>query len=288
MLEVLRIGTRIIALPVIHGSGDFTEVRRFMLDHKFDCVAVPLPPSFRDDVLASLEWLPTATIVTQREGLEYTRQWSPESEVEGEEDDPAISYVPIDPCQPVIAALRIARGEHLACEFIDLETSRFEPLSASLPDPYALKKVSVEQFAASMLPSIPPPNVGQPEDRVRYMADQLRRLEQRHESILFVCSVLDWPWIRAAYADFDSCDLEDDIVEETEVYQPESKTLIFMLGELPFITGLYERARAELEDDENLSIDGVKELLLTARTAYLKDFRGLARGRLLLTCWRLA
>ncbi|MCP4189116.1 MAG: hypothetical protein GY768_00660 [Planctomycetaceae bacterium] len=288
MLDVLRLGERIITLPVIHGSGDFAlEVRRIMLDHEFSCVAVPLPPSFREDVLAGVESLPTATMVTQREDLDYGRPWTPESESTHDPEDPSISYVPIDPCQPVIAALRIARGEHLACEFIDLETSRFEPLSASLPDPYALKKVNVEQFAAAMLPSIPPPNPGQSEDRIRYMAGQLRQLEQRYESILFVCSVIDWPWIRAAYLDSKKYELENDLVQETEIYQPESNTLIFLMGELPFITGLYERARAELEDDENLSIDGVKELLLTAREAYRNEFRGRARKitpHLLSTC----
>ena len=55
------------------------------------------------------------------------------------------------------------------------------------------------------------------------------------------------------------------------------KTLFFMLGELPFITGLYEKARAELEDDENLSVDGVKELLITARDRYKKDLKKQAR-----------
>ena len=65
MLDVLRLGERIITLPVIHGSGDFAlEVRRIMLDHEFSCVAVPLPPSFREDVLAGVESLPTATMVT--------------------------------------------------------------------------------------------------------------------------------------------------------------------------------------------------------------------------------
>ncbi|MDG2382567.1 MAG: hypothetical protein P8N76_12935 [Pirellulaceae bacterium] len=288
MLDVLRLGERIVVLPVIHGSGDFAlEVRRIMLDHEFRCVAVPLPPSFREDVLAGVDSLPTTTMITQREGLDYGRPWSPDAELENDEEDPSISYVPIDPCQPVIAALRIARGEHLACEFIDLETARFESFSASLPDPYALKKVSVEQFAAAMLPSIPPPDKGQLEDRIRYMAGQLRQLEQQYESILFVCSVIDWPWIRAAYLDSLQCNVENDSVQETEVYQPESKTLIFLMGELPFITGLYERARADLEDDENLSIDGVKELLLTAREAYRNDFRGRARKitpHLLATC----
>jgi hypothetical protein len=52
---------------------------------------------------------------------------------------------------------------------------------------------------------------------------------------------------------------------------------LFLLGELPFITGLYERARFELDDDENLSIDGVKELLLASRERYEADLKSLAR-----------
>jgi hypothetical protein len=67
------------------------------------------------------------------------------------------------------------------------------------------------------------------------------------------------------------------LVEETTLYQPDERTLLFMLGELPFITGLYERARSELEDDENLSIDGVKELLITARQRYKRDLARRAR-----------
>ena len=40
---------------------------------------------------------------------------------------------------------------------------------------------------------------------------------------------------------------------------------MFLFGELPYITGLYERARSELEDDEDLQLDGVKELLIAAQ-----------------------
>ena len=48
-------------------------------------------------------------------------------------------------------------------------------------------------------------------------------------------------------------------------YAVDPKTLIFALGELPYITGLYERGRRELLPDDNLSVDGVKELVLDAR-----------------------
>ena len=107
--------------------------------------------------------------------------------------------MPIDPCQGVIAALRTARGERIARAFIDLETPRFEPVTGSFPDPYALKRVKPERFAAAVLAAVPPPVPGQNAERIAWMAARLRELETRYRSILFVCSILDWPWIRDAY-----------------------------------------------------------------------------------------
>src|SRR6185312_11064844 len=116
----------------------------------YDCVAVPLPPSFQEDVEAAVERLPAISVVVQRDAADG------ESEAE-----PGFSYVPIDPCQGVIAALRTARGERIAREFIDLETPRFVSVTGAFPDPYALKRVSPERFAAAMLASVPPPPSGQ-------------------------------------------------------------------------------------------------------------------------------
>jgi hypothetical protein len=283
--DVLSLSNRILCLPVIHGSGDFALlVRRVMLERRFDCVAVPLPPSFQSQVERGIEMLPSPTIVTQSEAPRYVTEWTPDadredSELEGDQPGelPTHSYVPIDPCQSVIAALRSAMSEHVPRAFIDLETARFEPNTAVLPDAYALKKVAASQFATAVLPAIGRPKSRQIRDRITHMASRLRQMEERYKSILFVCSLLDWPWIREAYVERREPRAEDDLVEEAELYQPEERTLLFMLGELPFITGLYERARAELEDDENLSIDGVKELLIAARQKYKADLRRRAR-----------
>jgi len=284
--QVLQLSSRITCLPVIHGSGEFAlAVRRLMLERSFECVAVPLPGSFQSEVERGIELLPTPTIVTQAEPTEYVTEWSPESDEDDDDSDledagegePAHSYVPIDPCQPVIAALRSAMSEHIPRAFIDLETARFVPNSAVLPDAYALKRVSPERFAAAVLPTIERPASQQVRDRIGHMATRLRQLEQKCQSILFVCSMIDWPWIREAYVEQTPVTAEDDLVEEATLYQPDEKTLLFMLGELPFITGLYERARAELEDDENLSIDGVKELLIAARQRYKDDLKRRAR-----------
>src|SRR3954469_18103444 len=181
--DFLRIGRRIRVLPIIHGSGDFAvRVREELLERPYDCVAVPLPPSFQEDVEAAIERLPTISVVAQ---------------LDADPEDAAVgfSYVPIDPCQGVIAGLRLALGERIAREFIDIETPRFEAQSGVFPDPYALKRVSPEGFAAAVLPAIPPPEPGQHARRIVAMAARLRELEGRYRSILLVFSLLDCAWI---------------------------------------------------------------------------------------------
>ncbi|MDZ4687595.1 MAG: hypothetical protein SH850_21190 [Planctomycetaceae bacterium] len=280
----LHFSPRITCLPIIHGSGDFAvEVRRRMLSQAFDCVAVPLPPSFQGAVERAIGHLPELSIVIQQEPRWTTPTfWEPDADREDDEDEPdgddrVASYVPIDPCQGVIAALRVAIEERVPRAFVDLETARFDVYAGVLPDPYALKQVATEKFAAAVLPSIPPLDKGQPQARAAHMARRLHELEQRYERILFVCSLLDWPWIREAYVEQRASHAEDDAVEETETYTIDPRTSLFVLGELPYITGLYERARAELDSDENLSVDGVKALVLAARDRYRKELGNRAR-----------
>ena len=251
--DFLTIGPRIRVMPIIHGSGDFAvRVREELLSRPYDCVAIPLPPSFQDDVEEAIERLPAISIVAQ---LDADR----------DDAETGFSFVPIDPCQGVIAALRTARGERIARAFIDMETPRFEAHHAVFPDPYALKRVSPAGFAAAVLPTIPPPRPGQHATRIAWMAARLRELEARHRAILLVCSLLDWPWIRDAYRRRRDAAEPDPFLAPIQTFGVDPATLIFALGELPFVTGLYERGRRELEPDDNLSVDGVKEMVLQAR-----------------------
>jgi hypothetical protein len=276
--DLFNFSDRVTAIPVIHGSGDFAvEVRRIMLAEKFDCLAVPLPPSFKQDVERAIGVLPVVTVVAQREASDFA--------VEGD-GEPSANFVPVDPCQPVVAAIRVAMGERMRREYVDLEVDAFVAYSAGFPDPYALKKLPLEKFVAATLPVIGRLPKGQPRARVRHMARRLVELEGKFKRVLFVCSLLDWPWVREAYnavrrAEDPAAEAglpgEGAEVEATEVFQPNEKNLLFCLGELPFITGLYEQARAELDDDEDLSVDGVKELLIAARERYKADLKKQAR-----------
>ncbi len=274
----LAISEKITALPVIHGSGDFAvEVRRIMLGTSFDCLAVPLPPSFQDDTEAAITQLPGVTMVVQDESTVFPPgEWNPDGDGQDDNDSRRASYVPIDPCQPVITALRIAIGEHIERAFVDPETNPWEPVAAVLPDAYALKRVDLEQFASALLPALPRPPEGQPVERIGHIAARLHELEQRHDSILLVCTLIDWPWIREAYQ-AGGCKAAEPHVKATMTCAVDPRTLAFVLGELPFVTGLYETARARLDDDNNLSVDGLKQLVLETRDRYQVELKSRAR-----------
>lgn len=270
--SVLKMSDRVVAIPVVHGSADFAlAVRDAILARRRDCIAVPLPPSFQPDVELAVEFLPEIHAVTQRCG----------------EDDDAFSYVPIDPCQPVIRALRMARHERIPTAFIDLEAPGFTAETDVFPDPYALKKISIEQFAAATLPALPPPAPGSLRDRrVRHMAHELRKLELEHENVLFVCSVLDWPWIRDAFVNLAPYPEEAPYFAPVEMHRVAPATLSFFLAELPWITWLYERVRQGFDEERSLGIDGVKELLLETRDRAVKRRKAL-ENRMTLTTMRL-
>lgn len=269
--EILKIGPRVTALPVVHGSGDFAwAVRHVMLSGKFDCLAVPIPASFADALESAILELPTPGLVIQREsGLLLADR--------DEDSQATASYVPVDPCQPVVAALRTAMGERLPRRYIDMETADFQPDTAVLPDAYALKRVPLPQFAASLLPFLPRPQQPQVVERIRYMAWMLRELSIDFQNILFVGNVMHWPWIREAFHDRQLQTPGDEAVDLPQAYAVQPDTLYFMLGELPWITGLYEQARAELSPDDNLAIDGVKQLLIAARKSYRQNFGNRAK-----------
>ncbi|WP_165074099.1 hypothetical protein [Paludisphaera rhizosphaerae] len=253
--DFLTIASGIRVLPIVHGSGDFAiRVREELLARPYDAVAVPLPPAFQEDVEEAVERLPEISAVVRQDV-----------------GDEGFSFVPIDPCQGVVAAIRTAIGERIPREYIDLDSPRFEAVQGVFPDPYALKRVSVERFSAALLPAIPRPSEGFQTERIAWMASRLREISRRRKLTLLVCSILDWPWIRDAYRRELEAPEPEPVFESTASHRVDPGTLLFFLGELPFLTALYERGRRELTPDDNLSVDGIKELILQARESLRGD-----------------
>ena len=271
--QFLNFSDRITCLPVIHGSGEFAlEVRRMMLDEPFDCVAVPLPPSFKSDVESAVGHLPAITMVTQAQPLRFGGSNSDNED----DEEPTLSFVPIDPCQPVIAAIRGAMQERIPRAFLDLEVERFLPYAAAFPDPYALKKVPLAKFAAALLPALPPPAARSAAATHRDDGLPSANAGKKHRRILFVCSMLDWPWVRQAYAE-EADALEDDAVEPTSYGSQTKRRSTSCSANCRSSRRCTRRPAPNWKRTRTCSVDGVKELLITARDRYKQDLKKQAR-----------
>ncbi|WHZ14554.1 MAG: hypothetical protein OJF52_001393 [Nitrospira sp.] len=263
--SVLRLSPRIELFPILHGSGDVAqEVRDRLIDRRCDCLAVPLPPSFERPLEEAVADLPTISLVVQQE--------------RGRDGDAAVNYVPVDPCQAVIMGIRVAMGEGIPRAYIDREVTAVEPAPFVSPDAYVLKHLSYEAFAAALVPTLVQPAEGtQQQARIAWTAFQLHQLEMEYEHILCLCHLADWPWIRQAYGQRADYHTHEPTMGRPERYLVDPASLYFVLGELPFLTELYERRRATVHSDRHLSIDGIKELLLETRgrwqTAHDEDGR---------------
>jgi hypothetical protein len=266
---VLRLSPKIELLPILHASGDMAqEVRETLISRDFDCVAVPLPPSLERPLEQAVTQLPRIHLIVL-----------PEPAVSSTEADPSdqdsdvghrVNFVPVDPCQAVIMGVRVAMGEGITRAYIDWEVSSFEATALPAPDPFALKTVSSSAFAAAMVPTLSRPDPdSQQSARINWMAFRLHELELEFESILCLCPLSDWPWLRQAYQERRPYLEPETIAGPPSPYLVSPDSLYFVLSELPYITELYERRRAELRSDRLLSVDGIKELLLEARTRWV-------------------
>ncbi|GJL53860.1 MAG: hypothetical protein NPIRA02_09920 [Nitrospirales bacterium] len=253
-----QLSPRIRLLPVRHGSGDVAqEVREYLLTEPVDCLAIPLPPSVEEPVETAITHLPHIQLVLLPETQEHVMY----------------SSIPIDPCQAVIMGIRVALNEDIPRAYIDREVMVYEPTTYPTADPYALKHVSFASYSAAMLPSLPAPVSGtQRWQRIAWMAFRLHELELYYESILCLCSLDDWPWIRTTYHNRATYETPDTQQGRPESYSVQAESLYFVLGELPFVTELYETRRQEARSDTHLSIDGIKELLLETRTHWLRTW----------------
>ncbi|MDP9132577.1 MAG: hypothetical protein M3M98_05520 [Nitrospirota bacterium] len=229
------------------------EVRERLTGRRCDCLAVPLPPSFEGPLEEAVADLPTISVIVQQE---------PHSERVA-----SLNYVPVDPCQAVIMGVRVAIGEGIPRAYIDRETAVVEPVPFVSPDAYVLKNLSYAAFAAAIVPTLSPPTPGtQQEARIAWMAFQLHQLEMEYDQVLCLCHFADWPWLRLAYQQRAGYRIPEPTASRPERYLVDPASLYFVLGELPFLTELYERRRATVFSDRHVSIDGIKELLLETRT----------------------
>ena len=245
-------------MPIIHGSGDFAiQVREELLNRPYECVAVPLPPSFQDEVEAAVEQLPAISVVVQVDA--------------DTEDDDGRARTGLQLCadRPLPGGdRRLAHGARRA-DRACLHRPRNAAVRAGHPLFSGSLRTQASQTRAIRggAPGGGSAPAARPERRSASpgwrpgFASWKRAIARSSSSARSStgpgsATPTSAGWNRREPESF---------FTPIATYAVDPRTLIFALGELPYITGLYERGRRELLPDDNLSVDGVKEMVLDAR-----------------------
>jgi len=129
-LASLRRG-RFHYFPVVPGKLEFARaVRRAILDERPKVVAVELPATLESVYLQAVKRLPQMSVIL------YADQ---------EDEDQAI-YLPIEPADPFVEALRTAREVYAQVVFLDPDANERPHVPDRYPDTYALNTITTEQY----------------------------------------------------------------------------------------------------------------------------------------------
>jgi hypothetical protein len=121
--------------PVVPGRIEFSlRVRRYLLEHRPRVVAVELPSSLESQYSAALDRMPQMSVIVIAE---------PDSGYSSEE---RAVYIPVEPGDPFVEALRTAREIGAETVLVEPPTHEKPHISDSYPEPYAVELIGVERY----------------------------------------------------------------------------------------------------------------------------------------------
>ena len=243
-------------IPVVPGRMEFAlEVRRRLLDSMPGVVAVELPVTLRDTILAAVKRLPEISIVVHEDPHDPDRG----------------VYLPIEPCDPFIEAVRTGLQIGAEILFLEPDVAEHPHIETEYPDSYALTRMSYEDYAKAWIASKPPGSGAVLESLAGGMAWKLQGANPEATTAVVVSFPLLDP-IRRAY------ELPQEEPEDTlrrdglHLANAHPDCLAEILSEYPFLQERYEQIRTEPLDA--MKLDRLKvqyELFGDTEIAYERE-----------------
>jgi hypothetical protein len=239
-------------LPVVPGRIEFAlEVRRYLLEHRPQVVAIELPGSLEREYRAAMDRMPRMSVILIAD--------------DADEDDERATYIPVEPADPFVEALRSA--QELGAEIVFLEPATHEKphVAGTYPEPYSLKFIGFERYVEAYRLH-PPPRTQEIEAHAAALAWKL----QGANPLATVCVVV-------------SLNMLDPLLDAMEIPQeepPAPRTRLFHNAELfnlhpdclaevtnepPYYQERYEEARQG--DIQRFELDRLRWQLALLRDA---------------------
>jgi hypothetical protein len=218
-------------IPIVHYSLEFASAVRHLFQRiQPDAVAVELPGSVRDVVIKGVHRLPEVSVVL------YENQ-------KGE-----TIYLPIEPTDPVIEAVRSGIEADIPVHFVDLDLDDYPSYRDHVPDTYAATRLGIHAYCNIYTREALPALEKGPADvrREAGMAYHLQQLAAHHQKVLFVCGLAHLEGVKKAFFRPQAEPLEMRKRTGLSLFNLHPDDLPEVMTEYPFLAAAYEYRRDRL------------------------------------------
>jgi hypothetical protein len=200
-------------------------------------VAVELPHSIQTVVEKGVKRLPELSVVLYQN------------------DKGEAVYLPLEPTDPLIEAIRLGLETDVPVHCVDLDIDAYPAHRDYVPDTYAAFRLGIEAYYDIYAQQALPKLEKGPADirREAGMAYRLQKLAAKHERILFVCGLAHLEGVRKAFFRPQAEPLGKTKRTGVSLFNLHPEDLPEVLSEYPFLASVYEYRRGELPPEPELS-----------------------------------
>ncbi|MBI3993054.1 MAG: hypothetical protein HY342_07255 [Candidatus Lambdaproteobacteria bacterium] len=212
-------------LPIVHYRLEFAQaVRRALLDDPPEVVAVEFPGTWREPILQAVNRLPFLSLILGESGAGHL-------------------YLPVEPTDGGIEALRTARELGLPVELIDLDVEQYPLHREPVPDSHAVTRLGYARYLDELLARAAPPPGPQDAQRETMMAHALQRLAGDGRRVTCVLGAAHLPGVLDRLRAPQPRPMARSKPRTLRLYNWASDSAREYQAEAPFLAAAYERAR---------------------------------------------
>lgn len=217
------------ALPVLHYRLEFAQlVATAFRQLRPDAVAIELPVTYAAPFLRAVSRLPQVSIISAPL-------------------DEGLSYLLVEPADPLVEAARLAREHGVPLHCIDTDLDGYPRYQERLPDSYSICRLGLAAYYGAYRQAC-----GDQEPdaldlrREQGMAYRLQQLAIGHRRILYVCGMAHLQRVKELFARPQAAPLERLRREGLAVWNLHPDSCREIMAEFPFLSAVYEYRRIEL------------------------------------------